>query len=96
MRNDNERKHWIFKKHTNNINLLIEVALYLKSNKAGISIEEKEKMYELFRGTDIYNPRNSLRDVPLDAINHKLDGLSYYMFGYSDTINGKKSLYLVH
>ena len=90
MRNDNERKHWIFKKHTNNINLLIEIALYLKSNKAGISIEEKEKMYELFRGTDIYNPRNSLRDVPLDSINHKLDGLSYYMFGYSDTINGKK------
>lgn len=86
--NSEERKHWVFKKHTNNINLFTEVALYLKANKAGISMDEKERMYEEFSKTDIYNPRTSLRDEPLDAINHKIDGLNYYMFGYSDKIDG--------
>lgn len=84
------RKHWIFKKHTSNISLLIDLALYLKANKSGVSKEEKELMYNRFSKTGLYNPRNSLRDKPLDAINHKLDGLSYYMFGYSDTIENKK------
>ncbi|EAC5083180.1 TPA: restriction endonuclease [Listeria monocytogenes] len=88
--NSEERKHWVFKKHTNNINLFTEVALYLKANKAGISMDEKERMYEEFSKTEMYNPRVSLRNDPLDAINHKLDGLNYYMFGYSDTIDGRK------
>lgn len=85
-----ERNHWIFKKHSNNMNLFEEVALYLKANKSGISKAEKEKMYEEFRATTLYNPRMSLRSEPLDAINHKLDGLNYYMFGYSDKIEGDK------
>ncbi|USI67952.1 restriction endonuclease [Lactococcus petauri] len=88
--NNVERNHWIFKKHTNNIKLLTEVALYLKANKAGISISAKEQMYRDFSKTEFYNPRISLRGKPLDAINHKLDGLNYYMFGYSDTINKEK------
>lgn len=87
---DYGRNHWIFKKHTNDMKLLIKVALYLKANKAGISVYEKAKMYEDFRHTPFYNPRESLRDTPLDAINHRLDGLSYYMFGYSDTLDGRK------
>lgn len=84
-----EQKHWVFKKHTNNIELLTEVALYLKANKASISKDEKERMYEEFSRTSLYNPRISLRDEPLDAINHKLDGLKYFMFGYSDQIEGR-------
>lgn len=84
-----EQKHWIFKKHTNNINLLTEVALYLKTNKSGISKAEKEKMYEEFSQSELYNPRISMRDEPLDSINHKLDGLKYFMFGYSDRIEGQ-------
>lgn len=82
------QKHWVFKKHTNNIKILTEVALYLKANKAGISKKEKEKMYKEFQKTSLYNPRKSLRDEPLDAINHKLDGLKYFMFGYSDKVDG--------
>lgn len=84
-----DQKHWVFKKHTNNIKILTEVALYLKANKAGISKNEKEKMYEEFSRTLLYNPRISLRDEPLDAVNHKLDGLKYFMFGYSDQIEGR-------
>lgn len=88
--NSEERKHWVFKKHTNSIKVLIEVALYLKANKAGISIYEKEHMYEKFSKTDYYNPRNSLRDKPLDSFNHRIAELNYYMFGYSDTVEGNK------
>lgn len=85
MLNDNQT--WIFKKHTNNIRLLIELALHLKSNKSSISKEDKNEMYTIFSKSELYNPRESLRDKPLDAINHKLDGLSYFMFGYSDRLN---------
>lgn len=84
-----EKEHWIFKKHTNNIQLLVEIALYLKSNRAGVSIEEKEQMYKRLSQTVFYNPRASLRNEPLDAINHKLDGLTYYMFGYSAKLNNE-------
>lgn len=86
--NTEETEHWIFKKHTNNINLLAELALYLKTNKSAISKKEKEKMYQIFNESNIYNPRKSIRHKPLDAINHKLDALKYFMFGYSDRIDG--------
>lgn len=85
----NDDQIWIFKKHTNNIQLLIEMALHLKSNKSSVSIEDKKAMYDIFSESELYNPRKSLRDKPLDAINHKLDGLSYFMFGYSDKINNE-------
>lgn len=85
----NDKKVWVFKKHTNNIQLLIEVALYLKTNKSSVSKEDRNAMYDIFVKSELYNPRESLRDKPLDAINHKLDGLSYFMFGYSDRINNE-------
>lgn len=82
-------KRWVFKKHTNNITKLIDVLLYLKSTKAGISIKEKEKMYENFMHNSMYNPRESIRDQPLDAMTHRISELNYYMFGYSDKIDGQ-------
>ncbi|WP_448973056.1 hypothetical protein [Oribacterium sp.] len=83
------KKHWVFKKHTNSIEKLIDVAIYLKSTKAGISISDKTKMFEQFKNNSKYTPRTSLRDKPLDAMTHRLNELSYYMFGYSDKIDGK-------
>ncbi len=83
-----DRPRWIFKKHTNNMNLLLEVAVYLKHNKANISVKEKENMFDLLSQKENYNPRKSLRNKPLDAMNHRLDELRYYMFGYYDRIEG--------
>lgn len=79
---------WIFKKHTNNINLLLEVATYLKNNKSNISVEDKQKMFDILSQKDNYNPRKSLRNKPLDSLNHRLDELRYYMFGYYDKVDG--------
>lgn len=84
------REHWILKKHTNSISKLIDVALYLKSTKSSISNEDKEKMYDEFSKSLIYNPRISAREKPLDALNHRISELNYYMFGYSDKIDGEQ------
>lgn len=88
--NLSESPRWIFKKHTNNFNDLIEYALYLKSNKAGISQYEKEKMYNRFSSSGKYNPRMSNRERPLDTMSHKIDGLRYFMFGYYGVIEKEK------
>lgn len=84
------KKHWVFKKHTNDIKKLIEVAMFLKEQKSGISLDEKRAIYKKLRTTHVYHPRQSVRDMPLDAINHRIDELSYYMFGYSSNVGKKK------
>ena len=71
------------------MNFLTELALYLKANKSGISKQEKNEMYDNFAKTSLYNPRKSYRDKPTDAVNHKLDGLNYFMFGYSSKLHGE-------
>lgn len=80
--------HWVFKKHTNSIGLLIDVALYLKQHNSNVSVSDKQQMYIDFSKTNLYNPRESKRESPTDAINHRIDGLRFYMFGYSDKIDG--------
>lgn len=37
------RDHWIFKKHTNNIDILVDVALNLKERRANVSSDDKKK-----------------------------------------------------
>lgn len=89
MYNHSRDNKWVFKKHTSDINNIINLAFYLKNNKSDISKNSKKIMYENFKNTNFYNPRQSLRDNPLDAINHKLDGLKYFMFGYSERYENK-------
>ena len=71
--------------HTNDFNLLCQIAKILKSfSKTTITKAEKEKLNLYLRTLGIYNERNT--DLPLDAINHKINQLSYYMFGYQAKI----------
>jgi hypothetical protein len=39
------------------------------------------------RELGLYNERNP--ELPLDAINHKINQLSYYMFGYQAKVDGQ-------
>lgn len=81
-----ERKKWILYRHTSNFNLLCEVARILKSySRTKITKHEKERLNLHLRKLGIYNERNP--ELPLDAINHKINQLSYYMFGYKAKIN---------
>lgn len=83
-----ESKKWILYRHISDFNLLCEVALFLKSySKTTISKEEKARLNLKLREVGLYSERNP--DLPLDAINHKINQLSYYMFGYQAKIEGE-------
>jgi type II restriction enzyme len=82
-----DRKKWILYRHTSDFSLLVETAQILKSySKATITKAEKERLNLRLRELGLYNERNP--ELPLDAINHKINQLSYYMFGYQTKIDG--------
>ena len=82
-----ERNKWILYRHTSDFNLLIGTAQILKSySKTTITKAEKERLNLRLRELGLYNERNP--ELPLDAINHKINQLSYYMFGYQAKIDG--------
>ena len=85
-----ERKKWILYKHTSNYEMIKAVALDVKNScKTDISIAERERMQERLAALDLYKTRNP--DIkPLDSINHRINTLEYYMFGYEDDSEGSK------
>lgn len=84
--------HWVFKKHTKKINNLVEMAEYLREKKSGLTKLDRKKIYEEFSQTDMYNPRkNNGTEIKLDTINHRIDELKFYMFGYSYDGSGKNT-----
>lgn len=98
-----EDDKWILYRHTSNLNLMKAVAVNLKTfTKTEISEGMKAKLLQKLKELDYYKERNP--EMPLDAINHKINTLAYYMFGYKDKIDGKQrflfsplgNLYLKH
>lgn len=84
-----ERPKWILYRHTRDFSLLCEVATILRDySQSGISSEEKSQLNLRLRDLGLYNERNPL--LPLDAISHKINQLSYYMFGYQAKLEGHK------
>jgi hypothetical protein len=80
-----DSKKWILYRHINDFGLLSSVAEFLKSfSKTTISKEEKNRLNLKLREVGLYSERNS--EMPLDAINHKINQLSFYMFGYQAKI----------
>lgn len=83
-----DSQKWILYRHINDFDLLCTVAEFLKSySKMTISREEKAKLNMKLKEVGLYSERNP--DMPLDAINHKINQLSYYMFGYQSKIDGE-------
>ena len=81
-------KKWILYRHTRDFDKLCVVAEFLKSyTKTGISTDEKTQLNLKLRELGLYNERNP--DLPLDAINHKINQLSYFMFGYQAKVDGQ-------
>lgn len=82
-----DRKKWILYRHTSDFNKLCLIAEFLKSDtKTSISKEDKANLNLKLRELKLYNERNP--DLPLDAINHKINQLSYFMFGYKAKVEG--------
>ncbi|MCB0538547.1 MAG: restriction endonuclease [Bacteroidetes bacterium] len=83
-----DSKKWILYRHTRDFEKLCAVAEFLKSyTKTGISKEDKINLNLKLRELGLYSERNP--DLPLDAINHKINQLSYYMFGYQAKVDGE-------
>jgi len=83
-----ERKKWILYRHTNDFDLITAVAANLKYfSKTSISKEDKLGLLLKLKDLAYYKERNP--ELPLDSINHRINTLAYYMFGYKDTINGQ-------
>ncbi|WP_315072495.1 hypothetical protein [uncultured Clostridium sp.] len=85
-----ERKKWILYKHTCNFELVKAVALDVKNScKTDISDKERRHMQERLAILNLYKARNPM-EKPLDAINHRINTLEYWMFGYEQKIEGQK------
>lgn len=83
-----DSKKWILYRHTRDFEKLCAVAEFLKSyTKTGISKEDKTNLNLKLKELGLYNERNP--ELPLDAINHKINQLSYYMFGYQTKVDGE-------
>ncbi len=83
-----ERKKWILYRHTNNFDLITAVAVNLKFySKTSISKEDKLELLQKLRELNYYQERNP--ELPLDSINHRINTLAYYMFGYKGKIDGQ-------
>ena len=83
-----DRKKWILYRHTTDFDKLVVLAEILKSfTKTGISKEDKTNLNLKLKELGLYNERNP--ELPLDAINHKINQLSYYMFGYQAKVDGQ-------
>lgn len=79
-----EREKWILYKHTSSYDLIKAVALDVKNSCAShVSEVERYRMQERLAALDLYKTRNP-KDRPLDSINHRINTLEFYMFGYED------------
>lgn len=88
-----ERNKWILYKHTSSYELIKAVALDVKNScKTDISNIERERMQERLAALDMYKTRNP-KDKPLDSINHRINTLEYFMFGYEDDTDKKRFMF---
>lgn len=88
-----ERKKWILYKHTSSYQLIKAVALDVKNScKTDISKLERARMQERLAALHLYKTRNP-NQRPLDSINHRINTLEYYMFGYEDAIDKRRFIF---
>lgn len=88
-----DRKKWILYKHTSNYELIRAVALDVKNScKSDISNTERKRMQERLAALNMYRTRNP-KERPLDSINHRINTLKYFMFGYEDDSAGKRFIF---
>lgn len=84
-----ERNKWILYRHTSDFDLVCAVAVYLKNyTKASISAIAQKKLILKLKELGLYKERNA--GIPLDSINHRINTLAYFMFGYKNNIDGEK------
>jgi hypothetical protein len=83
-----ERNKWILYRHTSSFDIITAVAVNLKYfSKTSITKKDKLELLKKLRALAYYKERNP--ELPLDSINHRINTLAYFMFGYKDKIAGQ-------
>lgn len=83
-----ERNKWILYRHTSSFDIVTAVAVNLKYfSKTSITKKNKLELLKKLRALAYYKERNP--ELPLDSINHRINTLAYFMFGYKDKIAGE-------
>jgi type II restriction enzyme len=68
--------------------LITAVATNLKYfTKTSLARDDKLNLLKKLQELDYYKERNP--ELPLDSINHRINTLAYYMFGYKDEVDGE-------
>ncbi len=85
-----EKEKWILYKHTNSYEMIQAVALDVK-NQCGTNINdtERHRMQERLAALDLYHTRNP-EEKPLDSMNHRINTLEFFMFGYESKVHEQK------
>ena len=79
-----EREKWILYKHISDFEIVKAVALDVKNScAANVSDIERHRMQDRLAALDMYKARNP-EAKPLDSMNHRINTLEFYMFGYED------------
>lgn len=82
-----EEKKWILYRHTSDFNIITRVAIELKSLN-NISEDKKLELLQKLKDMHFYTGRNP--EMPLDSINHRINTLEFFMFGYKAKVAGQK------
>ena len=79
-----EKEKWILYKHISDFEIVKAVALDVKNScAADVSEIERHRMQDRLAALDMYKARNP-KAKPLDSMNHRINTLEFYMFGYED------------
>lgn len=85
-----QREKWVLYKHTCKYDMIKAVAVDVKNNcKTDVSKSQREAMQDRLADLNLYSTRNPT-ERPLDSINHRINTLEFWMFGYETSQAGIK------
>lgn len=82
---------WILYKHTSNLEIVTQTAVELQASSSRLTKEDRRGLLGKLKAAGLYRARNP--EEPLDSIQHRINTLIWYMFGYRDGV-GKESRFV--
>jgi type II restriction enzyme len=80
---------WVLYKHTSNFDIVKQTAIEIKSaSSSTLSKQDRRELLHKLKKAGLYTGRNP--DEPLDSIQHRINTLLWYMFGYRESIGKDK------
>jgi hypothetical protein len=81
-----EDQKWILYKHTSNFDIVKQTAIEIKTApSASLGVDERRALLRRLKKVGLYVGRNP--SEPLDSIQHRVNTLIWYMFGYREKLD---------